>query len=750
VKAEIHLLLIVVVATADAAEAAATAQGGARVQSAATQPSAPAGGTPPSPDSKISLQVEEALERIRSDGITRANARIRRASTHSSLRVRVDDEARVQVYIRVQEINDAALFALRAAEADVEIVNAKRRQVQARVPFDRIAEISALPFVEQVTQPDYAVHRAGSVTTAGDAILRADELRSAGFTGAGVKVGIISDGAAGRAAARNSGDLPDDIKVYGSCTPAAAVPSQCAPRALCAEGTAIAEIIHDIAPETELAIAAASTDLDFIERVDQLVNDFGADIVIDDLGYFGQPYFADGDIAQAVAAVTDQVLFVSAAGNDGIGHHEAQFIPMALQVNQAHNFGKAAGGANDATMNVRVPPGQILVGFLQWNDRFGDSANNYNLLLLDTNELSALCPYCIGDEKQTGFQDPLEVVCYYNGTSFETQGRLVVEKIGGLNRRFELFLLGGGFTNDYNQPGGSIFGHPALTDVVAVAAIDAADAGHNTVEPYSSRGPARLEFPALEIRPKPDIAAIDGVAVTGAAGFPSLFFGTSAAAPHVAAIAALLKHAEPEATPAMLRSALAAGAVDLGTNGRDSVSGMGRIDAVAALDELRNALPAEDADSDGVSDGSDNCPTDANTDQADADGDAAGDACDGDDDGDGLADAGDNCPLVSNIPQANTDGDGEGDACDSDDDDDGMADAYEIANALNPLDPGDAMLDGDADGLSNLQEAQFGSAAMNTDSDSDGIADGVEAAAGRHPAANEPALLQIMDDIIRD
>jgi hypothetical protein len=79
-----------------------------------------------------------------------------------------------------------------------------------------------------------------------------------------------------------------------------------------------------------------------------------------------------------------------------------------------------------------------------------------------------------------------------------------------------------------------------------------------------------------------------------------------------------------------------------------------------------------------------------------------------------------------------------------------MADAYEIANMLDPLDAGDAELDGDGDGLTNFQESAFGSDSGDADSDRDGMPDGAEAAAGRHPAVNEAALLQIMNDVIHD
>ncbi len=61
-----------------------------------------------------------------------------------------------------------------------------------------------------------------------------------------------------------------------------------------------------------------------------------------------------------------------------------------------------------------------------------------------------------------------------------------------------------------------------------------------------------------------------------------------------------------------------------------------------------------------------------------------------------------------------------------DTDGDGMADGWEIINGFNPIDPADAALDSDGDGLSNLLEFQWGSDPWNTDSDSDGLSDGDE------------------------
>ena len=117
------------------------------------------------------------------------------------------------------------------------------------------------------------------------------------------------------------------------------------------------------------------------------------------------------------------------------------------------------------------------------------------------------------------------------------------------------------------------------------------------VETFSSDGPRRIFFradgtpspPATCWRPvgrllqKPDITAADGVSVTGVGGFRPPFFGTSAAAPHAAAIAALLKSGIRRSRRRPHRSALAASAIDIEAAGVDRDSGVGIIMANRAL-----------------------------------------------------------------------------------------------------------------------------------------------------------------------
>src|SRR5262249_24409795 len=104
----------------------------------------------------------------------------------------------------------------------IEIPDAAHHRIQARVPTSRLEVVASLPGVNFVRLPNYARHRTGAVETEGDAILHADQARGKyAVDGAGVKVGVISDGikgvfqkgctscSAATVGPTPSGDLPD-------------------------------------------------------------------------------------------------------------------------------------------------------------------------------------------------------------------------------------------------------------------------------------------------------------------------------------------------------------------------------------------------------------------------------------------------------------------------------------------------------------------------------------------------------------
>ncbi len=577
--------------------------------------------------------------------------------------VHIDDAGRIQLYIRLSELNPANIELLASSGMEVELSNSELNLVQGWAGIDAIEAISELSVVTSIAPPKYSTPNTGSMLTEGDSIHLASALRAKGYTGKGVKVGVISDGANDRSLAFTSGDLPANITTYGTCTKRGANSSQCDPGRTCNEGTAMMEIIHDIAPAADLAMAAVNTSLEFIERVSQLTNSFGADVIVDDLGFLGEPYFADGDIAKAVAAVTDKVLFVSSAGNAGISHYEADFLETSFlfqgQTYPVHDFGRTAGQATDPGLDIQLGAGGYVVAVLQWNDQYGASNNDYDLTLLNQAGTSVLAQ---STEEQNGNDDPIEAICYHNSTNATQRVAFGVDRYNGINKRLEMLIYGSDKSQEYNTLSGSVFGHSAVNNVLAVAAINAADPGNNDVTYYSSRGPARIDFPVREDRLKPDIAGIDGVSVTGVGGFPSTFYGTSASAPHIAAIGALLIGAAPARTVSQIRQAIKNGADDIGSFGFDYDSGYGRVNATRSFSQL--GVNAADTDGDGVPDSDDAFPNDP-SESKDFDGDGIGDNADADDDGDGVDDNVDAFPY-DKAEQVDADGDGIGDNADTD------------------------------------------------------------------------------------
>ena len=507
-------------------------------------------------------------------------------------KVRFDSSGNVQVYIKVVDMDDDTLQQLRALGATLEIVNSDWSKLQAWVPVNRLDDIAALDKVREVTLPDYGETNSGSINTEGDSIHRADLVRQlSGLTGKGVRIGVISDGIDDWHTARATGDLPGYIQID---------PNR---RGRNHEGTAMLEIIHDLAPEAELAFSGAGSSLNFVESILWLANDAfdgeGADIIVDDIAFHGEPYFEDGPVAQGAAdAVAGGAVYVTSAGNSAFRHYEADFVDGG---DGYHDFEPGPG----IDISLRAGRSIFVEATLQWNDQYGASENDYDLFACQAGSkptrFSLQNRLCWGGTKvQDGDDDPIE-----SAFLSVSEVDFYIRKISGDDRRLELFVSRENRIREHGVPEGSIVAQGAAEGVLAVGAIDAADPGRNDPQPYSDHGPSRIydySDDSFTDRPKPDVVGIDGVLVTGSGGFGSSvegssgrrFFGTSAAAPHVAAIAALVMEAQRKATPEATRKevsdavaqAIRDNAIDLGDDGHDNDTGYGRADALATIQAI--------------------------------------------------------------------------------------------------------------------------------------------------------------------
>lgn len=518
--------------------------------------------------------------------------------------VRLDGAGAVQVEVRLIGAGPP-VATIGALGGSVEIWRADLGRAQLRLPPSSLRGLVALTGIREVALPVYAISARGSVTTEGDAALRATLLRQqSGLTGAGVRIGVISDGIDGVAAAQASGDLPTlaDQRAFTS----GGIDEG-------AEGTALLEIVHDLAPEAALYFASAATTLEMIDAVNYLAE--RTDVVVDDLGFL-LPDDQQSDVSQNTGAALNNPdwpirAYVTSVGNWALRHYEGVFRPgpdartLGLAVaGPAHLFGN--DGSTDQLGRGETPYNEIFLdtdddlrAVLYWDDPWDDSTNDYDLVLLDENDATVAA----GTAAQ-GFSSsrPRETFTFKNEGPAGTF-RLVAQNVNGdaAPRRLEMYAIGssplapGGTALNFNTTASSLLAQSdAPGGVLAVAAVDQDAAGFDTVRSYSSRGPTNNGVM------KPDLTAVDGVMVTGSGGFGTPFFGTSAAAPHVAALAALLLEARPQLLDqagdapdrerVLLRAALTGSATDLGAPGPDNESGAGRVDALDALALLEQTV----------------------------------------------------------------------------------------------------------------------------------------------------------------
>jgi hypothetical protein len=529
------------------------------------------------------------------------------------LGVEPDGSVRARIHLRRGVDADAAIRALGVRVARV---SDDRRVLFAALSAAEIDRVAAQPAVAKISPIVGAKVNAGSVLSEGVAALRVDRVQQAlRVTGKRVRIGVISDGIASIAAPAATGDIP---------ATKAGVPRV----ELCPlndndgdEGTAMLEIVHDVAPDAALAFCPAFGDAGQEGLADAVTwlatkafGGKGADVIVDDVGYLTEPFFQDGVIAQAVdAAVARGVSYFSSAGNSADAHYEHVYEDIVpgddfVFPYDTHDFGTVAGLAPDIGWDgVVAGNGNFFAAFLQWNDPFGGAANDFDLYIFDADGDLAGDPAsdfpdgAPGWEEQDGDDDPLEIAYIVN----DAPGPTPVGTIKGFFMVIDRFFadpskllelqFNGLFAVDpaKNIPEGSIFGHAASRGAMAVAATGAVEnidgtpnPGLDVIEEFSSRGPSRIFFtpkgkPAPEVRRKPNVTAVDGTSVTGV-NFFTPFFGTSASAPHAAAVATLLKDIDPHLGPAGIARILRETARERGAPGFDTTWGFGLVDAFAA------------------------------------------------------------------------------------------------------------------------------------------------------------------------
>ena len=526
--------------------------------------------------------------------------------------------------------------------------------------------------------------RAGAVTSQGDFAQHSDLVRSANsLTGAGVTVGVLSDsfdcyavyatnnvtpsGAAGYAQNGFTADYATDISTLdlpstvnvleeaeagnGGCMNY--YPSQNLPFG--DEGRAMLQIVHDVAPGAGLAFyTAENSEADFANGIGKLASSVasggaGAKVIVDDVGYFDEPIFQDGIVAQAIDAVEAQgIAYFSAAGNNGTLAYENTAPKFSTVSTTPPNSGEsllnfdASGATSTTALPVTIAtlvPGEYVAIVVEWDQPYitgspnsGGATSSIDLCITGATGTDVVEQYnsdpsaganCSGPNAVGKDSYQIMVVGNPANATGNTAAETINLQLGLANGtaapgRIRILVEddGAGSTiNAFQTNSPTLQGHPGAAAAAAVGAAffldtPACSTTQARLENYSSAGGTPILFSSTGtrlaspmVRQKPDFVGPDGVnntflgftlakgsitdnsTIAGCqnnASFPN-FFGTSAAAPHAASIAALMLQHNSALTPTQIYQALRTSALPMDASTPNFDSGYGFVQADRAF-----------------------------------------------------------------------------------------------------------------------------------------------------------------------
>jgi hypothetical protein len=493
----------------------------------------------------------------------------------------------VRVHLQTDAPADAVLSELAASGFHIvarSVLNPSL--IEGYLPLSKVHEASKIAGIRALTAVHRPIKNVGLVTSQAVALEKANLAQAKGFDGTGIKIGALSDSfdactACSTHAAQDiaTQDLPAaGVTVLEDLPPGPDATD---------EGRAMLQLVHDIAPGSQLGFAtAAVSEIDFANNILALRAKFGADVIVDDVFYPDEPMYSDGFIAQAVNIVSQAgAAYFSSAGNNGAEAWEDTYRPVSFTKAEE----KIAKGNGDNLKLDQIPPELRPVSFhnfnssgtasfsqhittadvtgaeldLQWDEAFllGKVQTDYNIYIFDAagNWLDPATSQFTGntDDDNIATDEPIELAVFFPdhlvGGAAVGDFQIVIGKMNNGPASHLKYIMLNTLAPSQRQNAPSTFGHSTATGARGIAAMYYAIPSFP--EDFSSPGPVTIYLDAQgnrlrrpEIRHTPQLVAADGVDTTffppgpifdpDGTGFPN-FFGTSAAAPDAAAVGAL-------------------------------------------------------------------------------------------------------------------------------------------------------------------------------------------------------------------
>ncbi len=533
------------------------------------------------------------------------------------------DNTHVYVNVGTRGKFDTFVKRMKAAGMVIASADASLGVVEGVLPIDAIYSVATRSDVALLQPIDTPItHRAGRSGNQGDRVMNTDDIRSSypNVTGAGVTVGVLSNSfdAVGSSTSSNTGDLPRDVNVLNDDHDPSLDENN--ERINDDEGRAMLEEIHDIAPGAKLAFSTAhGGQLAMADHIRALQSKAGANVITDDVTYLSEPFFGPGVIDKAISdVVANGASYTSSAGNNSDSGFQQNAQYATVNNRRFVDFNPSGGVAT--RMLIKVDKNGELT--LQWDNPYngvtGRATSDMDIRLYEpgTNTIATddVGRDLVGLDSNLATGLPIEQIGVPAG-SYDLE--IELHRVLGTNPAPSVYRVQGNAGLSYTKYVGitnNVIGHNASPYGISVAAVDYTQAppyasGEIPNEPFSSLGPTTQIFDLDGNRlakpvtlQKPDISGVDGVNTsffpdyhndddfdegedTDGDGLPN-FFGTSAAAPNIAAGIALIKSVAPGATQANILAQLKATARPVNGTAKgkyDPKGGYGLADFNAAL-----------------------------------------------------------------------------------------------------------------------------------------------------------------------
>lgn len=544
-------------------------------------------------DSRLVVIADQYARRTSSPARL-ATTETERALTDTSL---VQRNAAGAVSVRITSDKPALLVdALEALGATDIIVVPHAYLLECYIPESRIADLAGLVDIGlgSASATFKPISMVGAVTSQADIAMQAERVRLSvpGYNGAGVRIGCLSDSynaLGGAAAGVVSGDVP-------VVTVLADLAGQSD------EGRAMIELMYDLAPGSTYAFATAFSggEATFAANVTRLANpvDGNCDVIVDDVVNLAEPYFQNSLVGQAVNAAvnTHDVVYFTSAGNQDTDAWERTGLTTGVDATFGTCLDFDPGGGTDLRQRFVLASGSSLQLALQWDDPYYTATGvdtDIDMRLVNSTAPSTTIASSVNNN--IALDTPFELLQYTNNSGGAQNLDLILQRFAGPTPgRIKYISYTGVIASEFHTNSPTMVSHAAAERGCGVGAINYYD--QFGFASFTSLGPSTILFNdngtlkgAPEVRQTPTLSAVQATNTTffgGDAegdGFPN-FFGSSAAAPHAAAIAALVRQRNPAFNRDQVIAAMIAACDNsVGTPGFDNITGNGTLNGYKAV-----------------------------------------------------------------------------------------------------------------------------------------------------------------------